>query len=135
MTHWTTHWHFKTPNFRVEFAATPEEMHPTDSFEFAEDIEAVLSGKVDWFIARVTVYGPNGEELAADYLGGCAYSDVKEFYQSHRDRNPMNRNSSIMRAAQGENTVICHYFPSMVAEAVKKARKAMLVAQSIRVRT
>lgn len=34
----------------------------------------------------------------------------------------MNRNCSIMRAANGDNVMIGHYFPDMVREAVRQAR-------------
>lgn len=118
----TTVWQFRTRRFRVALEIEPEEMDPADSFQFDDDIEAVRSGDVDWFCASVVVYDEHGCELGRDVLGGCAYNSVEEFYSSHRDPDPMNRNCSIMRAARGENVVICHYFPSMVSEAVSFAR-------------
>lgn len=123
--HWETVWQFNTANYRVALEIAPEEMDPADSFEFAEDIAAVRNGNVEWFVARVSIYvkTEHGEvRLGCDVLGGCAYETVREFYTSHRDPDPMCRNSSIMRAKNGGNMVICHYFPSMVAVAIKDAR-------------
>ncbi len=119
-----TVWEFETEQFRIALEITPEDMSPADCFEFEEDIEAVLNGSVEWFIASVVVY-KNGYEIGRDSLGACAYSTIEEFYTSHRDTDPMNRNCSIMRAKHGKNVSICHYFPSMVAEAIADARKTL----------
>lgn len=118
-------WTHETARFLVALHIEPEDMDPADYFEFPEDIAAVRNGDVEWFQASVIVYGPDGEELGSDSLGGCAYDTVREFYESHRDIDPMNRNSSIMRAANGERTAICHYFPEMVRNAITQARKTM----------
>lgn len=74
-----------------------------------------------------------GDELGRDSLGGCAYKTVREFYTAHRDPNPMHRNSFEYREKHG-NSVICHYFPSMVREACTAARKTLQRYQSMRVR-
>lgn len=118
-------WTHETARFRVTLHVEPEDMDPADSFEFAEDIEAVRNGDVEWFYARVIVTGPDGEELGSDSLGGCAYNSVREFFTAHWDSDQLNRNCSIMRAARGQKTSICHYFPSMVAEAISQARTTM----------
>ena len=121
-----TVWTFDTPNFRVALEVEPEAMDPADSFEFPEDIEAVRSGAVEWFVASVVVYAGDDPdsltEIGRNSLGGCAYRTVEEFYTSHRDRDPLSRNSSLMRAAKGGNVSICHYFPDMVRQAVGMAR-------------
>ena len=118
-------WTHETARFLVALHIEPEMMDPAESFELEEDIEEVRSGRVEWFQARVIVYGPEGEELGSDSLGGCAYETVREFYTSHRDADPMNRNCSLMRAARGEKVCICHYFPSMVKEAIAAARETI----------
>ena len=68
MSHWETIWEFRTRHFLVTFDVTPEECDPADSFEFAEDIEAVRSGAVDWFTARVAVYLLDGRGDRGDSL-------------------------------------------------------------------
>lgn len=125
-------WSFETDQFFVGFYAEPEDLDPADSFELAEDIEAVRSGAVEWFSAAVRVYYKRNEDnphrwllIGSDYLGGCAYNTVREFYTGHRDPNPMHRNSSIMRKVQGDNVVICHYFPGMVREAIADVRRTV----------
>lgn len=123
MRNFETVWEFKTARFTVALEIEPEDMDPADSFEREDDIEAVRSGAVEWFQARVAVY-LDGKLIGADSLGGCAYNTVREFYESHRDPNPQNRNCSIMRATRGEIT-ICHYFPDMVSIAIGEARKAL----------
>lgn len=120
-----TVWEFETANYRVALEIAPEDMDPAESFSEQEDIDSVRNGDVTWFCASVVVYGADGEELGRDSLGGCAYNSVEEFYTAHRDRDPMNRNCSVMRAARGSNVVICEYFSSMVREAIDSARRAM----------
>lgn len=128
-----TVWTFSTNRFDVELRVSPCEIAPADSFEFPEDIEAVENGSVEWFDARVVVL-LDGREVGSDLLGCCAYETVREFYTSHRDRNPLNRNSSIMRSAKGANVAICHYFPSMIAEAIADARRNVRALCSVNLR-
>lgn len=125
-----TVWEFKTARFRVALEVSPEDMDPADSFEFQDDIDAVKSGTVEWFCATVAVY-LDGRKVGSDSLGGCAYNTVKEFYTSHRDPDPMNRNCSIMRAKRGKVS-IGHYFPDMVAEAISDARRTLADAPRLR---
>jgi hypothetical protein len=134
MTRWETCWEFHTRNLNVTFQVTPCEENPADHFEFPDDIEAVQSGRVEWFDCRVRICWRDGTEIGSDYLGCCAYTSVREFYESHRDPDPLNRNSSIMRAKNGENTAICHYFPSMVAEAIAEARKRFCAMRTMPLR-
>lgn len=128
-------WSFATRNFRVAFEVAPEDTDPRDSFDREEDIALACQGGSNWFCARVVVYGPDGAELGVDHLGGCSYSSFEDFYQSHRDKNPMHRNCSIMRAVRGENVSIGYYFPDMVSGAIGEARKTLARVQSIKMRT
>lgn len=123
-TEWTPIWSFRTKNLVVLGSVAPEEMDPEDSFEFPDDIEAVRNGSVEWFKVRVAIF-KNGNCIGADYLDGCAYKTVSEFFTGHRDKDPMNRNSSVMRAKNGNNAVICHYFPGMVQQAIAEARATL----------
>ena len=129
MARYETVWSFETRNFTVELRVEPEDMDPADSFQFEEDIEAVRNGDVEWFWARVVVL-KNGHEIGSDSLGGCAYKTIDEFIEGHRDPDPMHRNSSIMRAARGDNVVICHYFPGMVKVALDDARMTLEIGAS-----
>lgn len=135
-------WSFETSQFFIGFYAEDEHLDPADSFEFQEDIDAVRNGTAEWFCACVQVYFKHGSDdardwqlVGADSLGGCAYNTVREFYTSHRDANPLERNCSIMRAARGDNVAICHYFPSMVSSAIENARNTVAAFKSIRLRT
>lgn len=104
MSDFETVWTFETRNFTVALEVEPEVMDPADSFQFQEDIDAVRNGEVDWFAARVSVYGPNGARLGFDCLGGCAYKTVREFYTLHREHKCRD------------------YFGDMVREAIRDAR-------------
>lgn len=117
-------WEFRSGEFTVRLRIEPEETPPEDMFEFREDIDAIHNGTVDWFVAIVEVLR-NGHVIGRDTLGGCAYNSIREFYTAHRDPDPMNRNSSIMRAAQGDNVAICHYFPDMVRQTIADARATL----------
>jgi hypothetical protein len=124
--HWETVWTFKTATFEVCLSVADEQEDPAGHFCDSRDVDAIRNGDVLWFVARVQVK-KNGHVIGSDYLGACSYASLEEFYTSHRDRNPMNRNSSIMRAANGENVCICHYFPSMVHEAIADARRTLKI--------
>lgn len=150
---WETIWTFDTRRFSVELAFAPEDTDPSDSFELQEDIDAVRNESVLWFQARVTV-SSNGHVIGSDYLGACAYASAEDFYTSHRDPDPMNRNCSIMRESWCEsccgigetfscvtcksckgvgtrhNVSICHYFPSMISEAIADARATLAAAEA-----
>ena len=131
MRQWNEVWSFDTPRLHVALEVMPCDDDPADQFEFQEDIDAVRNGDVAYFDARVIVRDNEGRELGSDYLCGNAYNSVKEFYTSHRDPDPMNRNCSVMRAKQGENVCICHYFPDMVAQAVDQARTNMAMLRAL----
>ena len=119
-----TAWKFETRNFTIALEVEPCIDDPADDFDDEESVEDIRSGNVAWFDARVSVYR-NGHRIGSDTLSHCAYRDVEEFYTSHRDPDPMNRNSTLMRAQQGGNVSICHYFPSMVSEAIADARRTL----------
>lgn len=119
-----TVWQFDTTNFRVKCEFLPEYEDPADCFDDPRDVAMVRNDEVLWFTAKVSVEH-NGHEIGTDYLGCCAYGSIDEFIASHRDSDPMNRNSTIYRKAKGENHAICHYFPSMVHQAIADARKTI----------
>lgn len=129
-------WEFNTARFRVVLEIEAEDVDPADLFEFQDDIDAVRNGEVEWFCAVVAVY-LDDKRIAWDALGGCAYSSVREFYTSHRDADPMKRNCSIMRQARGGSPdakySICHYFPSLVSQAIGEARRALASMPEMRV--
>lgn len=127
MEHFETVWSFATARFTVALEIMPEDMDPADSFQFEEDIDAIRNGDVEWFQARVSVY-LDGQCVAWDCLGGCAYKTVREFYTAHRDADPANRNC----AATNAKHRICHYFPGMVKEAIAEARKHLCDAPRVR---
>jgi len=125
MLHWENIWKFNTANFTVRFDAAPD-----DDLDLSWDTDgltgaALHNGELVAFVARVTVNDRHtGKTLGWDTLHGCIYDSAEQFATSHRDPDPMNRNCSIMRAAKG-TIVICHYFPGMVAEAIKEARATL----------
>jgi len=109
MRHWDTIWSFQTARFRITCDVTPDDTNPADCFEFDEDIEAVRSGAVDWFVARLRVT-LDGVVIATDYLGACAYACASDF--AHKDRDG--------------------YFRGMVRSAVAEARRALANAPKLR---
>lgn len=130
--HYDTVWEFKTARFRVAFEVEPENLDPEDGFEGEEDIELARSGDpAAWFSARVAVY-LDGRQVGSDSLGACSYRSFEDFYAAHRDPDPLNRNCTIYRAAQGENACVCHYFPDMVREAIREARTTLAANPKMR---
>src|SRR5215467_2426436 len=97
-------WRFDTARLTVALFAEEEDMEPRDGFCDERDVAFASDGDpAHWFAATVVVFDEDGTELAADYLGGCSYNSFGEFYSGHRDRNPLDRNCSLMRARRGQN--------------------------------
>lgn len=118
-------WSFKTKNFTVCLDALPEDDLDL-SWDGSGDARRGLdTGGYVAFCARAQAFDPEGRLLAADYLGNCIYESLEEFGSAHRDPDPLNRNSSIMRAKRGQHTAIGHYFPDMVRIVCRGARAAL----------
>jgi hypothetical protein len=120
-----TVWRFNTGRIQVRLDISPEYNYRYDGYDEDGEIqEKIDNGEYVVFQSAVIVE-LNGEEIAADYLCGSVYhfAKVHEFWTAHRDRNPMNRNCSIQREKTGY--CIAHYFPDMIREAVREARKAL----------
>ena len=110
MTHWENIWSFQTERFWVTCDVAPEDLDPAGQFDNAEDIEAIRSGAVDWFVARLRVT-LDGAEIATEYLGGCAYRCAADFARKeHRDG----------------------YFRDMVRGACQQARRTLARAPKLR---
>jgi hypothetical protein len=114
-------WKFETARFRVTLEVEPDNYHDED-----EDYEP---GNDVIFNSAVTVY-LNDRVIGSDSLCGSIYDQdhVRDFWTAHRDSNPLNRNCTIMRKIHGD-IIICHYFPSMVREAIKEARQFLALAK------
>lgn len=125
---------FETERFAISAIATPCDDDPAECFQFDEDIEMVRNGECEWFDVIVTVE-LDGQPIGDDCLCACAYKTIDEFVEGHRDADPLNRNSSIMRAAKGDNVAICHYFPDMIHQAIRDARQNLIKTKSIYLRT
>ena len=100
MTHYVEVWRFATANHTVIFSATPECDSPEDHFDDSTVVDAINSGDLAWFTARVTVE-KHGIEVGSDYLGCCAYARYLDFCTG------ANRGG---------------YFRDMVGEAIANAR-------------
>lgn len=130
-------WQFRTARFTVALFVERDGSFKYDGDDpDGETQDRLDSGEFVAFNSRVIVE-LDGEEIAADYLGGSVYEydRVSEFWTNHRDPDPMGRNCSIMRAKKGANVAICHYFPGMVSAAISEARdyvRAMPVPPRIR---
>lgn len=122
-------WKFKTRRFRIELR-----IYRISECEWAgrkydgddpdgQIIAELRSGALRAFDSELIVE-LDGIEVASDWLCESIYRDGEEheFWTAHRDPDPMWRNSSIMRAANGNNVAICHYFPGMVKETIRQAR-------------
>lgn len=126
-------WEFRTKRFSVSLTLEREYGYRYDGDDEDGEAQAKLdSGESVAFTSCVAVKF-DGEEIAADFLGGSVYGadEVAEFYTAHRSPDPMQRNCTIMRRAwRGENNPdakisIYHYFPGMVSEAIREARDVM----------
>jgi hypothetical protein len=135
-------WTFDTERFRVVCHFDKCEDDPRDKYGDASDenIALIKTGQLLWFDATVSVWwkphDTSGKTklftcLGYDSLGQCDYWSVADFIAAHRDSDPMNRNCTIMRKKRGRNLSICHYFPDMVREAIKMARKTKMPLEAL----
>lgn len=116
-------WTFETAQFTVQAYITEDEQLDLSWDDDGETAEKLSTGEYVSFGTVIEVtHKPTGIVIGQDSLWGSIYADPREFFTDHRDPDPLNRNSSIMRASKGGNVVICHYFPSLVAEAIADAR-------------
>lgn len=132
MSIWAERWRFETARFRIALETRDEPDYPEDHFDDRATVELIQDGQLEWFMARVVIY-LDGLEIESDHLGACCYETMAEFFQSHRDPDPMNRNCEAMRAVKGANAVVCHYFPDMVAQAIRNARAKLANVPRVRV--
>lgn len=138
MRDYETVWTFETARFCVELRIQQDHGYQYDGDDEDGETQAKLdSGEYVAFDSLVTVT-LDGKEVGWSSLGGSVYSTstIEEFWTSHRDQDPMNRNCSLyrdaMRAKAGHECVICHYFPDMVSEAIAEARKTICDAPRMR---
>lgn len=119
-----TVWTFKAGRFLVSLELERNFNYRYDGEDEDGATQAALdSGEFVAFDSTVIVEF-EGEEIGRDSLCCSVYSasDFAAFFTDHRDIDAMNRNCSAMRAARGDNAVICHYFPDMVRQAIAEAR-------------
>ncbi len=129
-----TVWKFAIGRVSVELEINQEQFYQYDGDdENGETQSAIDAGEFVAFHSTVRVYIDN-LECAAEGLGGSVYEFGKEseFWTAHRDPDAMNRNCEAMRAARGENVIICHYFPGMVKEAIAAARECLGELETLR---
>lgn len=96
-----TIWEFNTAQFRVEFAAAPEDDMDLSWDDTGETREGLESGLYCCFVARVRVlHVPTDDTvLGTAYLGQCIYENPSDFVRHGG------------------------YFDDMVSEAIREARK------------
>jgi hypothetical protein len=113
---------FQTRRFIVEVVALPEDYLDLSWDESGETAQKIETGELCAFQveARVSFCGEYGEpiKLGADYLGGCVY-ESPEAFRDHFGVRPYERELS---AKHGGPVTVCHYFSSMVREAIAQAR-------------
>ena len=127
-------WSFRTKNFEVRLCCERLWNYQYDGDDEDGSYQAQIdTGEIIAFDSVVEIVYRD-EVIGTDYLGGSTYYEhnASDFYTAHRSPDPMNRNCTIYRATQGENCVICHYFPGMVRTAIREARKHFAAVPRLR---
>jgi hypothetical protein len=126
-----TVWTFRTRRFSVTLTIEDEPGYRYDG----DDPDGETQGKLDSgeyvaFSSTVAV-ALDGVEIASDHLGGSVYdvATVSDFWTGHRDPDPRNRNCTEGRDMRG-GSVIGHYFPDMVRQAIYAAREHVRTMQA-----
>lgn len=118
----TTMREFRTKHFRVVAFIEPEDSLDLSWDDTGEVAEKINSGEYEAFCTTVAVYF-NGVEIAANYLGESIYADPADFFEEHIGL-------AAKRRADGRNYGC--YFPDMVREAIREARKALADVPKLR---
>lgn len=79
------------------YVAPEDDIDPAKEFEDEDTIEAILSGRLEWFQVKITA-SKCGVELGSDFLGGCCYESFDDFLG-------------------------CEYWSNMVETAITEARE------------
>lgn len=128
-----TVWKFSIGRVSVELEITQDCGYRYDGDDENGETQAALdAGQLVAFDSIVRVYIDN-LEMAVNSLCGSVYEFGREsdFWTEHRDSDALNRNCDAMRAARGNNAVICHYFPDMVKQAIADARECFAELQQL----
>jgi hypothetical protein len=116
---YTPIWSFRTHNFKVLYSICPEPDLDLSWDDDGSTAKGIAAGELIAFQARVEVINRRtGCVLGAQYLGNCIYESAEAFI-SHRHPNPQYRNCSLNH----DDVRFCSYFPDMVRDAIKEARK------------
>lgn len=119
-----TIWQFKTKNFRVALSWDYEADADLSWDDDGEVTAKLESGEYVNCLFKVAVYGPNGAELAADYLGNSIHERPEDF-RDHLGIAAKGR-------ADGHN--YGSYFTDMVRQVISEAREALRQAQTVYLR-
>ncbi|WP_316397329.1 hypothetical protein [Bradyrhizobium sp. 33ap4] len=120
----TEMYRFETKHFQIIASIVPDTDLDLSWDEDGETRAKLESGEYEAFGTVVDVFC-NSAKVGSDSLWGSIYVNPREFFDGHRDADPLNRNSSIMRDARGQNVCICHYFPDMIRQAIREARETL----------
>lgn len=119
---------FKRKNFTVRVSADWD--YDTDlSFDdTGKVLKKLENGDLISFQVSVVVYC-KGQEISADYLGGCIYENLEAF-MDHKECGRQNR----QMAAEGKEGRCGSYFADMISEAVREARKNLTELRGVYLR-
>lgn len=119
---------FRMKRFAVVVTAEPEYDTDLSWDETGETARRLDSGDLIAFQVKAAVY-LDGNEIGADYLGGCIYESLADF-MDHRECGKQNR----MYARAGEAGRCGSYFAQMISEAIGEARKYVKALKPVYVR-
>jgi len=120
-----TVWTFKTAQFRITLELSPS----YESYDGDGEIQRKLNdGEYVQFDSIVRVFHRDtGAEIGFDSLGASVYDEPSKFWSEHRGLGTY--------ACRKEGEPLCgSYFPQMVREACREARKAIAKLGALKVR-
>ncbi len=126
--HYETIRAFRMKDFAVVVDACPDYDAELSFDEDGSVREALESGRLMSFQVRARALY-KGNELAADYLGGCIYKSLQEF-MDHKECGRYNKELE----AKGETGRCGSYFSDMIKTVCQEARKELLSLKAARVR-
>lgn len=113
-------WRFETAQFAVVAYIAPDDEADL-SWADAETIDAINTGEFAVFGMIVEVE-KNGHVIGRDSLWNCVERNPSQCFSEHWKAEKSFRNTLELKA---NNMAVCHYFPSMVAQAIADARSTL----------
>ena len=131
----TVMWSFKTKNFRIIASIKHDWSYVYDGDDEAGETQAALNaGSLVAFDASVIVYMRGQEVGAGPISADRSTGSTMRRHSLPTIVRPIRRSAIAPVSGRNSGTLICHYFPDMVRDAIANARGNIAAIRSVKLR-